>query len=215
MVATNAADLAKGSLHRAKAVDHVFPLEKSFSNAMGQVRGVAIHATAGRSKLEIHKGDWDARGVSAHFVVDREGWIAQYVSLNRQAWAHGPANPTWLSIELTAVPTATGGDEMTDEQMVWTATLVRELADRYRFPCEVATPYVGTHPLMGPGISKHFEKASQDIAFLVGSQAKTREEAAKSTGISCHIWLHEKLGSCPGLPILNQLPDLARKAASL
>ncbi len=206
-------DLVMGGANCANCVDEVFPLEVSFGPRMGAVRGAAIHITDGHGLLKYHKADWDRTRRSAHFVIDRAGYIAQYVALDQQAWAQGPANPNWISIEMTGKATLTGGDAMSEEQIKWGAVLLRELRTRFSFPLEVATPFVGASPKMGPGISTLFEEQSRDIGFMVGSFAKTRQEAANSTGISCHLWLEEKLGNCPGLPMLKQLPRLADVAS--
>jgi N-acetyl-anhydromuramyl-L-alanine amidase AmpD len=209
-------DLTLGGVNCAACADKVYPLDVSFGPRMGIVRGVAIHITDGHTLLENHKVDWDRNRRSAHFVIDQAGYTAQYVALDQQAWAQGPANPNWISIEMTGKATLTGGDQMTDEQIKWGAVLLRELARKYSFPLVVAKPFVGASPKMGPGISKKFEDASRDIGFMLGgSMAKTRDEAAKSTGISCHLWLEEKLGNCPGLPMLEQLPRLADVAAGI
>ncbi len=85
----------------------------------GHPIGVVFHYTAGCSGsigpvLE-------ARGVSAHFCVGREGAIEQYVPLTRVAWHADRANGLYLGIEHTALP---GSCDLTDRQLEASAALV-------------------------------------------------------------------------------------------
>ena len=78
-------------------------------NATGHVthrsynkQSVTIHHNAGRLTHEGVLNVWKVRPASAHFNVDREGTVAQFVKVNEYAWATGNTvgNQTSISIEM-------------------------------------------------------------------------------------------------------------------
>lgn len=80
--------------------------------------GIVWHYTAGcGSDLSA---TFTARRISAHFSVDREGKVYQYVPLTRVAWHADHANDLYVGIEHTAYP---GHCELTDEQLHVSAEL--------------------------------------------------------------------------------------------
>lgn len=101
----------------------------------GHPVGVVWHYTAGcGSDLSAV---FEARRVSAHFSVDREGRIYQYVPVDEVAWHADRANSLYIGIEHTAYP---GKCDLTDEELRASADLVAavvEYVDRkwdYRIP---------------------------------------------------------------------------------
>jgi hypothetical protein len=211
----NAKALAAGSRDRCELADLVYPLKKAYGPRMGVVSGLVIHITDKRiQNLRVLQG-WDNQGFSAHFAIDRSGQLAQYVALCYQAWAHGPANGNWIGVEMegNATMTGKGADEMTIDQLNAVSDLFWWLHNRYGFSRQLATPFAGPFEKMGPTISKTFEQASVALAGTRGA-VQSREQARASSGLSAHIWVENKLGNCPCLPMLNQLPDIVRKSNS-
>lgn len=80
--------------------------------------GIIFHYTAGcGSDLS---GVFTDRGVSAHFSVDRDGKIYQYVPLGKIAWHADNANSYYVGLEHTALP---GRCDLTEPQLQASAAL--------------------------------------------------------------------------------------------
>ena len=69
------------------------------------IRGVTIHHMAGDLTGDQCNGIWRGAGTSAHYCVDRNGYITQHVNDTDRAWACGDGigtgrgNDTTISIE--------------------------------------------------------------------------------------------------------------------
>lgn len=71
---------------------------------------VTIHHNAGRLSHEGVLNVWKTRPASAHFNVDGNGTVAQYVEMNEYAWSTGSTNGNRDSISIEHCNSATGGD---------------------------------------------------------------------------------------------------------
>lgn len=71
---------------------------------------VTIHHNAGRLSHEGVLNVWKTRPASAHFNVDANGTVAQYVEMNEYAWSTGSTNGNRDSISIEHCNSATGGD---------------------------------------------------------------------------------------------------------
>lgn len=92
--------------------------------AAGRPHGYVFHYTVGCGS-DI-SATLNARGISVHFGVDREGVIYQYWSANRQAYHADNANGHYYGVEHSAFP---GTCELTDRQLEASAKLTAALVE--------------------------------------------------------------------------------------
>jgi N-acetylmuramoyl-L-alanine amidase len=76
-------------------------------------RGVVLHIAEGNFEGTIAWCLNGNSGVSAHFVVARDGRIAQLVDTETQSWCQAAGNAEWLSIENEGY----SGEELTTDQL--------------------------------------------------------------------------------------------------
>lgn len=80
--------------------DKILWLNKHFSRGRrGSIRAIVLHHNAGNLSLQGCWDTWQTREASAHYQVDINGQIAQYVRLSDTAWHAGPANSYTIGIE--------------------------------------------------------------------------------------------------------------------
>lgn len=103
------------------------------------VRGLVEHIAEGTYAGTIVWQRNPAAEVSSHFVVARDGRIAQMVDTADRAWCQRAGNPDWLSIENEGWPST----PLTDAQMVASATLLAECHDRHGTPIALAPAPTG------------------------------------------------------------------------
>lgn len=65
----------------------------------GSVRQIVLHYDAAGSARRCHEV-LEARGLSAHFLVDTDGTVYQTLDLDGRAWHAGPANDRSIGIEI-------------------------------------------------------------------------------------------------------------------
>lgn len=80
----------------------------------GKPHGIVFHDTAGCGTLAGLRAVLQDRDVSAHFGIDHEGNIAQFVALKNRAWHAVEANSRWFGVEHIALP---GKCNKTERQM--------------------------------------------------------------------------------------------------
>jgi len=71
---------------------------------------VTIHHNAGVMTHENVLATWQTREASAHFDVDRNGNVAQYVDVHEYAWACGNTQGNQKSISIEQSNSSTGGN---------------------------------------------------------------------------------------------------------
>ncbi len=103
-----------------------------------QVSTIVIHITDGQEKLEksVEHLCKSENQVSAHFVIGRDGTIAQLVKIDDTAWHAKGANIYSIGIEHCArspkeLSNTDPGLPITDEQYLASARLVKWLCDHF------------------------------------------------------------------------------------
>lgn len=203
----------------------IVPLAKGFGgfqtyNFMPKVNGLAMHITAGGGSADSQKANYETRGASTHFVVDRSGAIAQYVACSMMANAQGPGNVNWISVEAVGQVVVKGSkilfDSLTESQV---ATLSDLFSWVYvTFPAvtsTLGTAFVGNKKAAGGadigfGLPKVYAKIAEVFTAngLLAATSTDINTCINSTGLSCHWWLDHAVKSCPGPLIMAQLPRI-------
>lgn len=120
-----------------------YPLIRNFGgpSAAGfmrkeSIKGLIIHITDGHIALPNLKAAWENRRASAHFAIDKDGTLAQYVPMSYRAWAVDgyKIDNEWYSVENVAV----NGEELTEEQLRMCAYLLAWLHGEYGVPIKLA-----------------------------------------------------------------------------
>lgn len=189
------------------------PLNPKFmTKSIQKVRGLAIHTTWGSAgnvspewTVSACLNTWNAAGrpTSAHFALATDGTLLQFVPLDRCAWAQGGNSDLWyLSVEVETKNSAASADQIETARK-----LFRWVIGRYGVEPGLATGYIGAH---GDGQWAASAKADYDpiTRRICKKTTDKKDEAANSSGLSCHYWLHP-VKPCPGKPLLAQLPDIA------
>jgi hypothetical protein len=172
-------------------------------------RGLAIHVTAGEGTAEtVVNRVWGTSGVNAHFVIERNGDIAQCMALTLRGEAQGgpgtvgDPNADWLSVELVCAMNNAGTDGyFTGAQISAARQLFFDLSNMYGFQRGLASPLVNDQTDYA-AISKAL------VAQYNLTPARDYGEAQDSEGLSCHRWLN-KGHACPGLIGLRMMPVFA------
>ncbi|MFG2012168.1 N-acetylmuramoyl-L-alanine amidase [Micromonospora sp. NPDC048868] len=163
------------------------PTANRVPNGMVEVRGLVVHIADGTYEGTIsHQRDPDTEN-SSHFIVSREGDIAQLVDTADKAWTQRAGNGHWLSVECSGFSVGSphhashpGWERLTDKQI---AALGRIFA---RVHEECGVPLALTADPSGTGLGHH----------SMGGKA----------------WGHDK---CPGPPIIAQKPDILAAARQI
>jgi hypothetical protein len=197
------------------------PLKSGFGNYkhfpyMVSVNGLAVHITAGGGAADSQQNNFQARGVSTHFVIDREGNIAQYVAASYQSQAQGPGNPNFLSVEMVGsqdLKNIQFTQAMTGRQIDTLSWLYYWVYSTFPGPkWQLATMFTGKKAggILGFGIDGLYKSIAEDFAtrYKTSGTADTINACINSTGLSCHWWLDTYLKSCPGIPMFTQLPKI-------
>jgi hypothetical protein len=112
------------------------PISANFNAGMMRtpIRGLVIHITDGLGDLNSVWADFNrpAKRASAHFCVDKLGDMWQFIDTDNRAWAidGGSHDAQWISVENIA----TLGQQLTVEQVLTCAMLLRWLHEIYQVP---------------------------------------------------------------------------------
>jgi hypothetical protein len=98
-------------------------------------RGIVLHIAEGYFEGTIAWQKNPAAQVSSHFVIAKDGRIAQMVDTDIRSWAQRSGNPTWLSVENEGFVPA----ELTARQVEANARLLARAHEVYDVPLQVAT----------------------------------------------------------------------------
>lgn len=120
---------------------------------MIEVRGLVIHIAVGSYEGTISWCRNPASDVSAHFVVARDGRIAQVVDTDVTAWTQRAGNGHWLSVEFEGYPTSP-----------LTAAQVDACARLFARVCQVyGVPVKATGSPTGRGLGHHSMGAEHGV----------------------------------------------------
>lgn len=155
---------------------------------MVEQRGVVIHIAEGYYEGTISWCRNPRSDVSAHFVVARDGRIAQLVRTDTTAWTQGKGNGHWLSIENEGFTLGhdlhqPGWERLSPQQLEANAAILAKAHTTYGVPLQLATSPSGR------GLGHHSMGAENGVA-----------------------WGHD---DCPGPPIIAQKPAIVTTAASM
>jgi N-acetylmuramoyl-L-alanine amidase len=206
-------------------------VNKNVGGEMTDIFGLSIHTVDSVSPnpkfgdvFDSMLGTWAKSGnVSAHFGIDKDGNLAQFVSQTRIAFAQGdPGDRNWISVEVFTgkLNVATcQTDTLEDAQIETLRVLMNWLNEIYSVPIEIGTAYIGQDKLgIGPSNVNDYVIVGKAIAAQRPNTRKAVTDlvsASQTRGISCHYWLGPKghVKACPGLSILTQLPRIVGGAA--
>ncbi|MFI6757690.1 N-acetylmuramoyl-L-alanine amidase [Micromonospora sp. NPDC050417] len=105
------------------------------TDRMIEHRGLVLHIAEGYFEGTIAWQKNPSSRVSSHFVVAKDGRIAQMVDTDIRSWAQRSGNPTWLSVENEGfVPGA-----LTAQQVEANARLLVRANQIYDVPLQIAT----------------------------------------------------------------------------
>lgn len=155
------------------------------AGGMRSHRGVVVHTASGYYEGTIN---WQQRNdippdrqVSSHFVVAKDGRICQMIDTADRSWAQAAGNDDWLSVENEGFG-GTGGQPLTDAQIVANARILRKAHQVYGVPFQLATDPSGS------GLGHH----------SMGAHPGYPDD-----------WGH---ADCPGPPIIAQKPAILAAA---
>ena len=182
---------------------------------MGVVRGLCVHITGGNAgtKADQYKYTFERDKASTHFVIDRDGGIAQYVAASIRAQAQGPGNGHFLSVEMVGGSVGPGGSHcqpMTGRQLHTAQDLWAWIKGQYRIPNRLAWVYSGDEKNIGTIPKKLYRAMAKRLVELGYSNGASDSipTCINSSGLSCHYWLDNAPKSCPGIGIMGQLPQI-------
>lgn len=105
------------------------------SDRMVEHRGIVLHIAEGYFEGTIAWQKNPSARVSSHFVIAKDGRIAQMVDTDIRSWAQRSGNSTWLSVENEGfVPS-----ELTPQQIEANARLLVRAHQVYDIPLQIAT----------------------------------------------------------------------------
>ena len=155
-----------------------------------QRRGLVIHVASGFYEGTISWQKNPDANVSSHFVIDRDGKLAQVVETDDTAWTQGSGNPYWMSVECAGFGVDDpmhddypGWEWLTPQQIEGIAQLLVRGHREYGWPLELA----GSPD--GRGLGYH------------SMGAENGED-----------WGHSQ---CPGESIKSQLPEILARAKEI
>lgn len=150
-----------------------------------EVRGLVVHIAVGWYEGTIAWQKNPDADVSSHFVVDRDGKIAQLVDTADKAWTQRAGNGEWLSVECVGFPkddkhNPGGWEKLSPEQLDAVARLLLKCHQVHDVPLQTTTSSTGK------GLGHH----------SMGGES----------------WGHPE---CPGRPIIAQKPAIVNRALAL
>jgi len=156
------------------------PTPNRVPGGMVEVRGVVVHIADGFYEGTISHQLDPATEVSSHFIVGRDGRIAQMVDTADKAWTQKAGNGHWISVECEGFSCDSphhgshpGWEKLTEKQILAVGRIVAKVHQEYRVPLTLTAEPTGL------GLGHH----------SMGGSA----------------WGHLK---CPGAPVIAQKPRI-------
>jgi hypothetical protein len=160
------------------------------ADRLADVRGLVLHIASGFYDGTIAWQRNASADVSSHFIVARDGRVAQMVDTADRSWAQRSGNSTWLSVELEGFApddrlhaTHPGWERLTDAQIEVCARLLARVHQAHGVPLQLATSPSGR------GLGHHSMGAESGVD-----------------------WGHSQ---CPGTAIKAQKPAILARAVKL
>ncbi len=156
------------------------PISNGFNTGMMHtpLRGLVVHITDGHGGLETVRADFDRpeKRASAHFCIDKEGSIWQFIDTNNRAWAidGGTNDSHWISVENVGKP----GEQLTTGQLYGCALLLEWLHDEHDVPFQLVSNgsqrglgyhrmfHIGDHACPGPPVVRQLESVRRWAWYL-------------------------------------------------
>jgi hypothetical protein len=178
-------------------------------NAGGQteVRGLVVHIAAGWYEGTIAWQRNDDSNISSHFIVGRDGQIAQMVDTNDAAWTQRSGNGEWLSVECEGFikgdnKNPGGWERLSDAQLDAIARILLRIHEVYDVPLQTTTSPTGKglgHHSMGadwghrqcpgpPIIAQKPEIVSRALALKNGEDDVNQDDIQ---AIAKAVWAHK------------------------
>jgi hypothetical protein len=167
------------------------------------ILGVVLHTTnAGPTvnTLELFKATWQsnidspnipaALKVTAHFMVDRNGNVGQFRSLEEVAWHIGGLSRRYIGIEHIAA----WKEDVAIDQFQASAVLIARLSDMFCFPVSA----INKPGEKGIGFHKQFGGTScgEDVFCAVGPRVRALDRFWKIIDAASTSSLHGKNQDC-------------------
>jgi hypothetical protein len=179
---------------------------------MGMIRGLAVHITGGIAAANAWKGTFETRQASAHFVIDRDGDIVQYVAASIKAQAQGPGNSHFLSVELVGIGNNIGACQtMSEAQLNKLRQLWGWVREQHKgVPNRLAWSYSGSGKALSNALTPLYSAMAKKLAELpfCNGHSDSISTCIDSWGLSCHYWLDNAVKPCPGIGVIGQLPQV-------
>lgn len=167
------------------------PTPNRNAGGMREWRGIVVHIAEGtyEGTISWQKNNKGSNRTSSHFIVSRNGNVAQMVDTADASWAQRTGNSTWLSAEFEGFTTASnhyrsGWERLSGQQCAAASRLLVKAHRLHGVPLTVA------HSPADRGLGYH----SMDREWM-GEQ-----------------WGHD---ACPGRPIIDQLPGIVLAARGM
>lgn len=161
------------------------PSPNSTEDGQTEHRGLVVHIAEGYFDGTISWQKNSSADTSSHFIVGRDGAIAQMVDTDDKAWTQKAGNSTWMSVECVGFTSGNrlhqpGWERLTDAQITAIARILLRCHQVYGIPLQVT------------------------------SSPTTRGLGHHSMGGT--TWGHQ---DCPGDPIIAQKSEIVRRAVAL
>jgi hypothetical protein len=117
-------------------------------DGQSEVRGLVVHIAAGWYEGTIAWQKNDASNISSHFIVGREGQIAQMVDTSDAAWTQRSGNGEWLSVECEGFIKSDdknpgGWERLSDAQIDAVARILLKIHQVHGVPLQTTTSATG------------------------------------------------------------------------
>lgn len=180
--------------------------------AMKEHRGIVVHIAEGYYEGTISWQRNPAVDVSSHFIVGRDGKVAQMVDTDTTAWTQSAGNGHWLSVENAGFTPSddhyiAGWEFLTPQQIEANAALLARAHQVYGVPLQLATNPDGYglgHHSMGcnwpsgawghcdcPGtaiIAQKSQILSRAIALTGGDDMDSNEVEKNAWNADVYLW---------------------------
>jgi hypothetical protein len=124
------------------------PSPNKTASGQTEVRGLVVHIAAGWYEGTISWQRNDDSNISSHFIVGRNGQIAQMVDTADAAWTQRSGNGEWLSVECEGFTASDsknpgGWERLSDAQIDAVARLLLRIHQVYGVPLQTTTSPTG------------------------------------------------------------------------
>ena len=163
-------------------VNETYWLNVHVSSRTDTIKNICIHHMAGNLSLKGCYSVWTQNEASAHYAIDSNGKIGQYVPEAKKAWACGNGNSQTINIELAddVIGKNDGtGWHTTDAAIEACAKLVADIAKRYGWSSVSFDPNKGKNTTHGIVVHKWYMSTSCPCNYVYGKLSYIAEKANK------------------------------------